>query len=184
MAGAVTTVSTVDPIKVYFTVSETEYLDFHRRYSTQATLDAERKQLRLELILADGTAYPKTGNFYFADRQVNQGTGAIRVAGLFSNPGYILRPGEYGRVRTSTAHRGGRAADPTAGGDGAAGSVSGCGGGKRRQNRCSGGKDRRSRGQSVDRHERIETGGAGGGGRRAEGSARHDGASESICGAS
>jgi membrane fusion protein (multidrug efflux system) len=92
----------VDPIKVYFTVSEREYLDFHRRYSTQATLDAERKQLRLELILADGTAYAHPGSFYFADRQVNQGTGAIRVAGLFPNPGNLLRPGQYGRVRTST----------------------------------------------------------------------------------
>jgi RND family efflux transporter MFP subunit len=100
--GPVTTVSTVDPIKVYFTVSEREYLDFHRRYSTQATLDAERKQLRLELILADGTVYQHSGNFYFADRQVNQGTGAIRVAGLFPNPGNLLRPGQYGRVRTST----------------------------------------------------------------------------------
>ena len=101
-SGPVTTVSTVDPIKVYFTASEQEYLDFHRRYSTPATLDAERKQLRLELILADGTAYPQPGNFSFADRQVNQGTGAIRIAGLFPNPGNLLRPGQYGRVRTST----------------------------------------------------------------------------------
>jgi RND family efflux transporter MFP subunit len=100
--GPVTTVSTVDPIKVYFTVSEREYLDFHRRYSTPATLDAERKQLKLELILADGTSYALPGSFYFADRQVNQGTGAIRVAGLFPNPGNLLRPGQYGRVRTST----------------------------------------------------------------------------------
>jgi RND family efflux transporter MFP subunit len=100
--GPVTTVSTVDPIKVYFTVSEREYLDFHRRYATQATVDAERKQLRLQLILADGTVYQQNGNFYFADRQVNQGTGAIRVAGLFPNPGNVLRPGQYGRVRTST----------------------------------------------------------------------------------
>ena len=101
-SGPVTTVSTVDPIKVYFTASEQEYLDFHRRYSTPATLDAERKGLRLELILADGTVYPHNGSFYFADRQVNQGTGAIRVAGLFPNPGNLLRPGQYGRVRTST----------------------------------------------------------------------------------
>jgi RND family efflux transporter MFP subunit len=101
-SGPVTTVSTVNPIKLYFTVSEREYLDFHRRYSTQASLDAERKQLRLELILADGTVYPQPGNFYFADREVNQGTGAIRVAGLFPNPGNLLRPGQYGRVRTST----------------------------------------------------------------------------------
>jgi membrane fusion protein (multidrug efflux system) len=101
-SGPVTTVSTVDPIKLYFTVSEQEYLDFHRRYSTPATLDAERKLLRLELILSDGTVYPQPGSFYFADRQVNQGTGAIRVAGLFPNPGSLLRPGQYGRVRTST----------------------------------------------------------------------------------
>jgi RND family efflux transporter MFP subunit len=100
-SGPVTTVSTVNPIKVYFTASEQEYLDFHRRYSTEASVEAERKQLRLELILADGTVYGQPGNFYFADRQVNQGTGAIRIAGLFPNPGNILRPGQYGRVRTS-----------------------------------------------------------------------------------
>jgi RND family efflux transporter MFP subunit len=97
----ITTVSTLDPIKVYFTVAEQEYLDFHRRYSTTATLDAERKQLRLELILADGTVYPQNGNFYFADRQVDVKTGAIVVAGLFPNPGNTLRPGQYGRVRTA-----------------------------------------------------------------------------------
>jgi membrane fusion protein (multidrug efflux system) len=100
--GPVTTVSTVDPIKAYFTVSEQEYLAFHRRYSTPATLEAERRQLRLELILADGTVYPQNGTFHFADRQVNQSTGAIRVAGLFPNPGNLLRPGQYGRIRTST----------------------------------------------------------------------------------
>ena len=99
--GIVTTVSTVDPIKANFTVSEREYLDFHRRYSTEASVEAERKQLRLQLILADGTVYQRPGSFYFADRQVNQGTGAIRIAGLFPNPGNLLRPGQYGRVRTS-----------------------------------------------------------------------------------
>ena len=98
----ITTVSTLDPIKAYFTVSEQEYLAFHRQYSTPATLDAERKQLRLELILADGTVYPQNGSFYFADRQVDVRTGAIRVAGLFPNPGNGLRPGQYGRVRFST----------------------------------------------------------------------------------
>jgi RND family efflux transporter MFP subunit len=98
----ITTVSTLDPIKVYFTVSEQEYLAFHRRYSTPATLDAERKQLRLELILADGTVYAQPGSFYFADRQVDVKTGAIRVAGLFPNPGNDLRPGQYGRIRMST----------------------------------------------------------------------------------
>ena len=100
-SGAVTTVSTVDPIRVYFTASEQEYLEFHRRYATPSTLDAARKGLKLELILADGTIYPRVGSYYFADREVNQGTGAIRIAGLFPNPDYLLRPGQYGRVRTS-----------------------------------------------------------------------------------
>jgi multidrug efflux pump subunit AcrA (membrane-fusion protein) len=70
----ITTVSTLDPIKVYFTVSEQEYLDFHRRYSTPATLDAERKGLRLELILADGTVYPHSG------------TSTLRIARSTSGP--------------------------------------------------------------------------------------------------
>jgi RND family efflux transporter MFP subunit len=100
-SGPVTTVSTVDPIKVNFTASEQEYLDFHRRYSTPASLAAARKGLRLELILADGSVYPQIGTYYFADRDVSLGTGSIRVAGLFPNSGNLLRPGEYGKVRTS-----------------------------------------------------------------------------------
>ena len=98
----VTTVSTVDPIKVYFTVSEQEYLDWNRRFPTEATLEAANRRVRLQLILADGTTYPHEGTVYFADRQVNQSTGAIRIAGLFPNAGNILRPGGYGRVRAAT----------------------------------------------------------------------------------
>src|SRR5260370_20725095 len=62
---------------------------------------ATDNRLRLELILADGWTYPRDGAFYFADRRVNQSTGAIRIAALFPNPGNILRPGGYGRVRTA-----------------------------------------------------------------------------------
>ena len=100
-SGPVTSVSTVDPIKVYFTVSESEYLDWNRRFPTENTREAARKSLRLELVLADGTAYTHEGTVYFADRQVNQGTGAIRIAGLFPNPGNILRPGGYGKIRAA-----------------------------------------------------------------------------------
>src|SRR5467141_2642193 len=100
-SGPVTSVSTVDPIKVYFTVSESEYLDWNKRFPTETTRLAADKSLRLELILADGSPYPREGTFYFADRQVNQSTGAIRIAALFPNPGNILRPGGYGRVRTA-----------------------------------------------------------------------------------
>lgn len=100
-SGPVTSVSTVDPIKVYFTVSESEYLDWNKRFPTETSRLAADKSLRLELILADGSTYPHDGTFYFADRQVNQSTGAIRIAALFPNPGNILRPGGYGRVRTA-----------------------------------------------------------------------------------
>jgi RND family efflux transporter MFP subunit len=100
-SGPVTSVSTVDPIKVYFTVSESEYLDWNKRFPTETSREAADKSLRLQLILADGSTYARDGTFYFADRQVNVGTGAIRIAGLFPNPGNILRPGGYGRIRTA-----------------------------------------------------------------------------------
>ena len=102
-SGTVTTVSTVDPIKVFFTVSEQEYLEFNRQYPTEATRQAEVNRMPLELILADSTTYAKKGKVYFADRAVNQNTGAIRIAGLFPNPGNILRPGQYARVRAATS---------------------------------------------------------------------------------
>jgi len=97
----ITTVSTLDPIKVYFTVAEQEYLDFARRFPTAESRQADFGRRDLELILADGITYPQTGKFYFADRQVDVRTGAIRLAGLFPNPGNSLRPGQYGRVRTA-----------------------------------------------------------------------------------
>src|SRR5216684_3507454 len=98
-SGPVTSVSTVDPIKVYFTVGEPQYLAWRKRFPTETSRLAADKDLRLELVLADGSVYPQQGLFYFADRQVDVGTGAIRIAGLFSNPGNILRPGGYGKVR-------------------------------------------------------------------------------------
>jgi len=101
-SGAITTVSTVDPIKVYFTASEQEYLEYTRRFPTAEERQANNKRLELDLILADGSTYPHKGKFDFADRQVDVRTGAIRLAGLFPNPGNSLRPGQYGRVRAAT----------------------------------------------------------------------------------
>ena len=103
---AITTVSTLDPIKVYFTVSEQEYLDFARRFATPELRQADLRKLNLELILADGTTYPQNGKFDFTDRQVDVRTGAIRIAALFPNPGDILRPGQYGRVRRARVQPG------------------------------------------------------------------------------
>jgi len=98
-SGAVTSVSTVDPIRVFFTVGEPQYLAWRKRFPTEVSRLEADKQLRLELILADGSTYVHTGTFHFADRQVNEATGAIRIAGLFPNPNNILRPGGYGKVR-------------------------------------------------------------------------------------
>jgi RND family efflux transporter MFP subunit len=93
--NAVTTVSTVDPIKVTFAVSEQEYL----RFTKQRKPDDPTPPL--ELILADGSIHPHEGKFAFTGRQVNQGTGAIEATGLFPNPGNTLRPGQYGKVRVA-----------------------------------------------------------------------------------
>src|SRR5215831_11667328 len=101
-SGTLTTVSTLDPIKVYFTASEQAYLNFVKRNPTPAEQLAAQKRLELELVLADGTTYPHKGTFYVADREVNVQTGTIRLAGLFPNPGNVLRPGQYGRVRAVT----------------------------------------------------------------------------------
>jgi RND family efflux transporter MFP subunit len=102
-SAPLTTVSTVDPIKVFFTLSEQQYLIFTKRNLIEARRGASVAQIELELILSDGTAYPEKGSFFFADRQVDQKTGAIRVAGIFQNPGNVLRPGQFGRVRAVTA---------------------------------------------------------------------------------
>jgi RND family efflux transporter MFP subunit len=98
-SGVVTSVSTVNPIKVYFTVGEPQYLAWRKRFPTESSRLEADKGLRLQLILADGSTYPDEGKFYFADRQVNESTGAIRIAGLFPNSNNVLRPGGYAKVR-------------------------------------------------------------------------------------
>ncbi len=100
-SSVLTSVSQVDPIKAYFTVSEQQFTDFHRRFPTQASVDEQRKRIPLQLMLADGSVYEHTGTIYFADREVNPATGTIRIAGVFPNPNNLLRPGGYGRVRAS-----------------------------------------------------------------------------------
>jgi membrane fusion protein (multidrug efflux system) len=91
---AVTTVSTLDPIRDYFTVSEQDYLQLQKQFSA-----SDKQRWKLQLILADGSAYPHEGTFYFAGRAVDQNTGAIQLAALFPNSGNVLRPGQYGKIR-------------------------------------------------------------------------------------
>jgi RND family efflux transporter MFP subunit len=107
--AALTTVSTLDPIKAYFTLSEQEYLAYTKRHSIQSNWGAGAKGpgapggLELELVLSDGSTYAQKGKFFVADRQVDQKTGSIRLAGIFPNPGNTLRPGQYARVRAITS---------------------------------------------------------------------------------
>jgi membrane fusion protein (multidrug efflux system) len=95
-----TTVSTVDPIKIYFPVSEREYLDYVKEHP-----DEEKRHLDLQMILANGSVYPHPGRTTLVDRQVDVKTGTLRVQGVFPNPGNVLRPGEYARIRTIIATR-------------------------------------------------------------------------------
>ena len=88
-----TTVSTIDPIKCYVSLSEQEYMRAQERRSKQAG------KVPLELILSDGSTYPHKGEVAFADRQVDVRTGTIRVATTFPNPKNLLRPGMFSRVR-------------------------------------------------------------------------------------
>jgi RND family efflux transporter MFP subunit len=94
------TISTVDPIKVYFQISEQDYLKV-----AQERIDANRTNPApappVQIILADGTLYPRQGKFSAVDRQVDNQTGTIRLAALFPNPDNILRPGQFVRVRVT-----------------------------------------------------------------------------------
>lgn len=98
MPTELTTVSTVDPIKVYFNISEREYLKI-----ANAALAAGSKPERvpLELFLVDGSLYPHPGKVSVLNRQVDVSTGTFKVAALFANPDNLLRPGQYGRVRAT-----------------------------------------------------------------------------------
>jgi membrane fusion protein (multidrug efflux system) len=91
-----TTVSTVNPIKVLVPISEQEFLHFHFQ-TKRSAVDQSRRPI--DLVLADGSLYPRKGEFAFADRQVDPSTGTLKIAILFPNPENVLRPGQYAKVR-------------------------------------------------------------------------------------
>ena len=97
--GELTTVSKVNPIKVYYNVTEQAYINFTKLFSTESDRYERLRQLEVELILADGSIYSHTGHIYAADRQISLNTGALRIEAQFPNPNYALRPGGFARVR-------------------------------------------------------------------------------------
>lgn len=101
--SVLTSVSQLDPIKVYFSISDSEYLALTRRAQAgRGDLLRSSANLPLTLTLANGDVYSHTGHIVFVDRQINQQTGAIRIAAAFPNPGNVLRPGQFGRVTAET----------------------------------------------------------------------------------
>ena len=98
-AAVMTSVSSVDPIYVDFNVTEQDYLRFSREKSGRSGGD------NLELILGDGTDFAERGHLLFVNREIDSRTGTIQVRGEFRNPGNVLRPGQYGRIRAITELR-------------------------------------------------------------------------------
>jgi membrane fusion protein (multidrug efflux system) len=97
--GELAAMSTVDPIKARFPISEQEYLNYAKQLTSLMDTPMADRKGRSELILADGSVYREKGTFYSLDRQVAVKTGTITVEVLFPNPGNILRPGQYAKVR-------------------------------------------------------------------------------------
>jgi RND family efflux transporter MFP subunit len=98
-----TGVSQIDPIKTYFPISAEEYLRIADRIHPETVnLLSSAAPIPLQLILSNGSTYGHSGSILFADRQVDQQTGTIRIAAAFANPGNILRPGQYAKVRAVT----------------------------------------------------------------------------------
>src|SRR5207302_9832112 len=97
-SGELTTVSTLDPIKAYYNVTEQAYINFTRLFADETARNERARQLDLQLLFADGSVYPYTGHVFAVDREISPTTGALRVEALFPNPGNALRPGQFARV--------------------------------------------------------------------------------------
>ena len=100
-----TSVSQMDPIKVYFSISEQEYLHFAERINAQTQKEVPSGGPSFDLILADGSTYPYKGIGLLTNRQVDTTTGSIQLVCSFPNPHNILRPGQFGRLRAAAEVR-------------------------------------------------------------------------------
>jgi RND family efflux transporter MFP subunit len=99
--AVLTSVSQVNPIKVYFPVTEQEYLRMAGGHKGSNEFGSGFRH-PLHMTLSDGSAYPYPGRILFTSREMNSQTGTIRIAGAFPNPRGLLRPGQYARIRATT----------------------------------------------------------------------------------
>ena len=105
-SGELTSVVQVDQIKVYFSLSEQQYLDYikdaeERGDRTPVAREKRREAMDFSLVMADGSVYPRKGRFHSNDNQIDRNTGTFRVTLTFPNPDDVLRPGQFGRIRYS-----------------------------------------------------------------------------------
>jgi RND family efflux transporter MFP subunit len=96
-----TTVSQVDPIKAYFSISEQEYIHYADRINAQTQKEIPSGGPLFDLILADGSIYSRKGSALLTNRQVDTATGSIQIVCSFPNPKNALRPGQFGRLRAA-----------------------------------------------------------------------------------
>jgi len=96
-----TSVSQINPIKAYFSISEQEYIHFADRINADTQKETPANGPPFELILADGSVYPYKGTGLLANRQVDVSTGSIQIVCSFPNPQNFLRPGQFGRLRAA-----------------------------------------------------------------------------------
>jgi membrane fusion protein (multidrug efflux system) len=96
-----TSVSQINPIKAYFSLSEQEYIHFADRINADTQKEVPSNGPPFELILADGSIYPHKGIGLLANRQVDASTGSIQIVCSFPNPQKFLRPGQFGRLRAA-----------------------------------------------------------------------------------
>lgn len=104
-SSVLTSVSQLNPIKVYFYISEQEYLSLSAQAKSRGKTDllSSGNTIPLKLTLANNKVFPQTGHIIFVDRSVSAQTGSIRLAAQFANPGNLLRPGQFGRISAETS---------------------------------------------------------------------------------
>jgi len=100
--SSLTTMSQVQPMLVYFSISEQDYLQSEDLIKQVSSTPMEQRVPAMTLTLSDGSTYEHNGKFDFANRQVNEETGSILMAGIFPNPDLFLRPGQYAKVSAIT----------------------------------------------------------------------------------
>lgn len=96
-----TTVSKIDPIRLYFPIGENDYKEHANTLRQAMAKPASEREALIKMVFADGSVYPQKGTFSFVDRQVDPTTGTILIAANFPNPDHTLRPGQFAKARVA-----------------------------------------------------------------------------------